>query len=87
VKVLERLIRGEATPIDLETTASVQTNIIGNCLCVLGDSMAMPVASMLKHFRDEFEQHMEDARRRRDLEELTPLAAPEVAAVPEAGPV
>ena len=24
---------------------------MGNCLCVLGDSMAMPVESMLKHFR------------------------------------
>ena len=43
VKMLERMIRGQATPIDLETVASVQTNIIGNCLCVLGDSMAMPV--------------------------------------------
>jgi NADH:ubiquinone oxidoreductase subunit F (NADH-binding) len=31
--------------------------------------MAMPVASMLKHFREEFEHHMEEARERRDLEE------------------
>ena len=54
VKILERMIRGEATPIDLETTASVQTNIIGNCLCVLGDSMAMPVGSMVQKFREEF---------------------------------
>ena len=55
---------------DLDILEQVQGNIIGNCLCVLGDSMAMPVASMLKHFRDEFEQHMEDARaERRDLEE------------------
>jgi NADH-quinone oxidoreductase subunit F len=56
VKMLERLIRGEATPIDLETIASVQTHIIGNCLCVLGDSMAMPVGSMVKKFRSEFDQ-------------------------------
>ena len=28
---------------DLDIIASVQENIIGNCLCVLGDSMAMPV--------------------------------------------
>jgi NADH-quinone oxidoreductase subunit F len=54
VKMLERMIRGQATPIDLETVASVQTNIIGNCLCVLGDSMAMPVGSMVQKFRDEF---------------------------------
>jgi NADH-quinone oxidoreductase subunit F len=56
VKMLERMIRGEATPIDLETVASVQTNIIGNCLCVLGDSMAMPVGSMVKKFRGEFDE-------------------------------
>jgi NADH-quinone oxidoreductase subunit F len=59
VKVLERLVRGEATPIDLETTASVQTNIIGNCLCVLGDSMAMPVGSMIEKFRPEFDEALE----------------------------
>jgi NADH-quinone oxidoreductase subunit F len=59
VKVLERLVRGEATPIDLETTASVQTNIIGNCLCVLGDSMAMPVGSMIEKFRSEFDEALQ----------------------------
>jgi NADH-quinone oxidoreductase subunit F len=57
--MLERMIRGEATPIDLETTSSVQTNIIGNCLCVLGDSMAMPVGSMIKKYRDEFMEAIE----------------------------
>jgi hypothetical protein len=36
----------------------VQGNIIGHCLCVLGDSMAMPVASMVAKFRDEFEEHI-----------------------------
>jgi NADH-quinone oxidoreductase subunit F len=53
---------------------------------VLGDSMAMPVSSMLKHFREEFEQHMEAARTRRDLAELESLSAPELASVAEAGP-
>ena len=59
VKMLERMIRGEATPIDLETVASVQKNIIGHCLCVLGDSMAMPVGSMVEKFRDEFDEAIE----------------------------
>jgi NADH-quinone oxidoreductase subunit F len=62
VKMLERVDSGEATPIDLDVMASVQENIIGNCLCVLGDSMAMPVGSMIRHFRPEFEAHMERAR-------------------------
>jgi NADH-quinone oxidoreductase subunit F len=59
VKMLERLIHGEATPIDLETIASVQKQIIGNCLCVLGDSMAMPVGSMVDKFRSEFDDAIE----------------------------
>ena len=48
VKMLERVVRGEATPMDLDIIASVQENIIGHCLCVLGDSMAMPVGSMVQ---------------------------------------
>jgi NADH-quinone oxidoreductase subunit F len=70
---------------DLDILEQVQGNIIGNCLCVLGDSMAMPVASMLKHFRTEFEEHMEAARRRRHLDEMATFGAGELAAVQEAG--
>jgi NADH-quinone oxidoreductase subunit F len=50
------MIRGHATPMDIEVMASVQENIIGHCLCVLGDSMAMPVGAMVRKFRDEFEE-------------------------------
>jgi NADH-quinone oxidoreductase subunit F len=64
VHMLERIERGEATPIDLEILAGVQEQIIGNCLCVLGDSMAMPIGSMVKHFREEFEAHIERAAER-----------------------
>jgi NADH-quinone oxidoreductase subunit F len=62
VKMLERVISGEATPMDLDVISSVQDNIIGNCLCVLGDSMAMPVGSMVAKFRDEFEAAMAAGR-------------------------
>ena len=62
VKMLERVVGGEATPMDLDVVASVQDNIIGNCLCVLGDSMAMPVGSMVRKFRNEFEQAIEEGR-------------------------
>jgi NADH-quinone oxidoreductase subunit F len=70
VKMLERIDTGDATPADIEVMASVQGNIIGNCLCVLGDSMAMPISSMIKHFRPEFEEHMRKAARRRDDERV-----------------
>jgi NADH-quinone oxidoreductase subunit F len=59
VQMLERIERGEATPMDLDIMASVQEHIIGHCLCVLGDAMAMPIGSMIAKFRPEFEAHME----------------------------
>ena len=62
VKMLERIDSGEATPMDLDIMASVQEQIIGHCLCVLGDAMAMPVGSMIAKFRPEFEAHIEAQR-------------------------
>jgi NADH-quinone oxidoreductase subunit F len=81
VKMLERVVGGDATPMDLDVVASVQDNIIGNCLCVLGDSMAMPVGSMVRKFRGEFERAIERAREdaARPLEEAEEWAPMEVA--------
>jgi NADH-quinone oxidoreductase subunit F len=64
VKMLERVQNGDATPMDLDIVASVCDQIMGNCLCVLGDAMAMPVGAMVKNFREEFEAHIEAARER-----------------------
>jgi NADH-quinone oxidoreductase subunit F len=66
VKMLQRIQSGEATPMDLEIMASVQEQIIGNCLCVLGDAMAMPIGSIVKKFRGELEAEIEAARQRAD---------------------
>jgi NADH-quinone oxidoreductase subunit F len=75
VKMLERIKSGEATPMDLDLMASVCENIIGNCLCVLGDAMAMPVGSMVKKFRGEFEEYIETARANAERELLAGLEA------------
>jgi NADH-quinone oxidoreductase subunit F len=72
VKMLERIDSGEATPMDLDIMQSVCDQIIGNCLCVLGDAMAMPIGSMIKHFREEFEAHIEAARERNGLGAAVP---------------
>jgi NADH-quinone oxidoreductase subunit F len=61
-KLLKRIQSGEATPMDLDVIDSVCDQIQGNCLCVLGDAMAMPVSSMVRKFRPEFEAHIEQAR-------------------------
>jgi NADH-quinone oxidoreductase subunit F len=64
VKMLERIQSGEATPMDLDIVASVCEQIMGNCLCVLGDAMAMPIGSMVAKFRSELEDEIEAARER-----------------------
>jgi NADH-quinone oxidoreductase subunit F len=76
VKMLERIQSGEATPMDLDIMASVQEQIIGNCLCVLGDAMAMPIGSMVEKFRSELEDEIEAARARAggaDLDDVIPI--------------
>jgi NADH-quinone oxidoreductase subunit F len=75
-KMLQRIETGEATPMDLDIMASVQEQIIGNCLCVLGDAMAMPVGSIVLKFRAELEAEIEAARERSGagaLEDVIPL--------------
>jgi NADH-quinone oxidoreductase subunit F len=85
VKMLQRIEAGEATPMDLDIMASVQDEIIGNCLCVLGDAMAMPVGSIIKKFRAELEEHIEAARERAgigSLENVIPVGVADAHAGP-----
>ncbi len=84
VKMLERIERGEATPMDLDIMASICDQIMGNCLCVLGDAMAMPISSMIKHFRAEFEEHMERARTERPYSDVE-LGAADLASAGHSG--
>ncbi len=85
-KMLERIRSGEATPMDLDIMASVQEQIIGNCLCVLGDAMAMPIGSMVAKFRVELEAEIEAARERAEGAEIGDVVALGVAD-PHAGPI
>jgi NADH-quinone oxidoreductase subunit F len=86
LKMVQRIESGEATPMDLDIMANVQTHIIGNCLCVLGDAMAMPVGSMVEKFRQELEAEIEAARERAaagSAEDVIPIGV----ADEHAGPV
>jgi NADH-quinone oxidoreductase subunit F len=74
-KMLQRIYTGEATPMDLDLMASVQEQIIGNCLCVLGDAMAMPIGSMVAKFRPELEAEIEAARAANDGAALDDVVA------------
>ncbi len=55
--LLERLHEGGGVPEDPDTALDVSFNILGKTLCPLGDAAALPTISILKKFRQEFEDH------------------------------
>jgi NADH-quinone oxidoreductase subunit F len=60
VQLLRAVEAGTAPESDLDLLLDVCDRIIGKCLCVLGDSAAMPVASCVTKFREEFRAHLDE---------------------------
>ncbi len=57
-KVLHRIEHGHGSMHDIDLLVDVAKKIEGNTICPLGDAAAWPVASAIRHFRDEFEWHI-----------------------------
>ncbi|MCX6280844.1 MAG: NADH-quinone oxidoreductase subunit NuoF [Bacteroidetes bacterium] len=57
-KVLYRIEHGKGRMSDIDLLVRVAKNIEGNTICPLGDAAAWPVASAIRHFRKEFEEHI-----------------------------
>jgi len=60
--ILTRIVEGKGEPSDLDLLESVCAGIFGNTLCPMGDAAVNPVLSSLKHFRDEYEYHIQHKR-------------------------
>ncbi|GGY14408.1 NADH-quinone oxidoreductase subunit NuoF [Paludibacterium paludis] len=58
-RIIHRIENGEGRPDDLELLASVGNNMAGRTICALADAAVFPVRSFTKHFRHEFEYHIE----------------------------
>ena len=59
-KVLNRIEHGKGNMRDIDLLVSISKNIEGNTICPLGDAAAWPVASAIRHFREEFEWHINE---------------------------
>jgi len=59
-KVLRRIEHGQGRKEDLDLLLDLCDNMKGKTICVFSDAAAMPIESYLKHFRDEFEQHVRE---------------------------
>ena len=58
-RMVDRIETGHGRPSDMDLLDNVAENIQGRTICALGDAAAMPVRAMIKHFRHEFEYHVE----------------------------
>jgi NADH-quinone oxidoreductase subunit F len=57
--VVDRIEHGKGRNEDLDLLTSVADNIAGRTICALGDAAALPVKSFVKHFRSEFQHHID----------------------------
>ena len=61
-RVVHRIEHGEGRAEDLDQLNRVTDNIMGRTICALGDAASLPVRSFVKHFKSEFEYHIENRK-------------------------
>ena len=61
-RMVHRIEHGKGRQEDLDVLTNVADNIAGRTICALGDAAALPVKSFIKHFRDEFQYHIDHKR-------------------------
>jgi NADH-quinone oxidoreductase subunit F len=57
-RVMERLVRGDAVPEEIDVLLQVAGEIEGHTICALGDAAAWPVQGLVRHFRPELERRI-----------------------------
>ncbi len=58
-KILWRIEHGHGNMKDIDLLISIADKIEGNTICPLGDAAAWPVASAIRHFREDFIFHVQ----------------------------
>jgi NADH-quinone oxidoreductase subunit F len=61
-KIMDEMEAGRGKIEQLELLNNISDNMVGNTICVLADSIAMPVKSYVTKFRGEFEEHIKLGR-------------------------
>ena len=57
-RVMERMVRGEAEPEEIDTLEEVTRQVEGHTICALGDAAAWPIQGLIRHFRPEMERRI-----------------------------
>ena len=66
-RVMERMVKGDAEPSEIDTLLEVTTQIEGHTICALGDAAAWPIQGLIRHFRPEIEARIAAYRTRRAI--------------------
>jgi NADH-quinone oxidoreductase subunit F len=61
-QILRRIETGTGREEDLALLEDICGNIFGRSFCALGDGMTSPIVASLKHFRDEYVEHLRQGR-------------------------
>ena len=61
-QIIRRIEEGNGKPGDVEMIEEVCTNILGRTICPLGDAAVMPIQSAIKHWRDEWQYHIDNKK-------------------------
>ena len=57
-RVMERLVRGDATLDEIDSLQQVTKQVEGHTICALGDAAAWPIQGLIHHFRAEIEERI-----------------------------
>ena len=57
-RMMDRLVRGEAEPYEIDTLYEVTKQVEGHTICALGDAAAWPIQGLIKYFRPELERRI-----------------------------
>ena len=59
-RVLDRMVKGEATRREIDMLYDVSKQIEGHTICALGDAAAWPVQGLIRHFRHVIEERIDN---------------------------
>ena len=52
-RMMQRLVRGEISPEQIELLENVTKQVEGHTICALGDAAAWPIQGLIKNFKSE----------------------------------
>ena len=62
-RMMNRMVNGEANIEEIDLLDHVTRQVEGHTICALGDAAAWPVQGLIRHFRPEIEQRINDAKK------------------------